>query len=172
MWDSFYAFLDRVLGLDIPGPELTFGYLAVRTVVVFAFGVLLVRFGDRRFLGRNAGFDILIAFVLGSLLSRGINGNAKFFPTLGASALVVLLHHLLAIAASRSHRISEWVKGCPRVLVRNGTFHAAEARRSNMTRDDVEENLRMNGNVRHLSEVAEARLERDGQVSVIHLKDV
>jgi uncharacterized membrane protein YcaP (DUF421 family) len=41
-----------------------------------------------------------------------------------------------------------------------------------MTRDGVEENLRMNGNVRHLSEVAEARLERDGQVSVIRSNDV
>src|SRR5882757_9766163 len=89
------AWLDEALGLQVPSADLNFWQMAARTVVVFIWGVVIVRLGDRRLLGKNAGFDVLLVVVLGSVLSRGINGQAAFGPTLGVSALLVLLHHLL-----------------------------------------------------------------------------
>src|SRR5215212_10860240 len=95
--------VDRLLGLSVEAQHLNFGHMACRTIVVFCLAVTLARLGARRFLAHNAGFDIMVAIVLGSVLSRAINGQAAFFPTLGASAVLVALHHVLATLTFHSH---------------------------------------------------------------------
>ena len=121
---------ENLLGLHRDPASLTFLQMSARGVIVLLWGILLVRLGDRRLLGRNAGFDLLLIVVLGSVLSRGVNGQAAFLPTLGASGVLVLLHHLLAWTASRSDWFSKLIKGRPRVLVKNGEANAQELRRS------------------------------------------
>ena len=161
------TFFDHLLGLDLDATELAFGQMAWRGFVVFSFAIVLVRMGARRLLAHAAGFDIMVAIVLGSVLSRAINGQAPFFPTLGVSVLLVALHHLLATLAFHSHWISERVKGRARILVRDGKINRDEMSHSKITMDDLDENLRLHGNVREISDVAEARLERNGAVSVV-----
>ena len=161
------TFFNHLLGLDLDATELAFEQMAWRGFVVFCFAVVIVRLGARRLLAHSAGFDIMVAIVLGSVLSRAINGQAAFLPTLGVSALLVALHHVMATLAFHSHWISERLKGRARILVRDGQINRDEMARSKITDDDLDENLRLHGNVRKLSEVAEARLERNGAVSVV-----
>ncbi len=142
-----------------------------RTLVVFGFGVLLVRWGARRFMGRNSGFDLVITFILGSVLSRGINGQASFFPTLWASLLLMLLHRLVSFLACRSHRISCLVKGRAQLVVRDGRMDERALRAALLSHDDLFENLRMNGNVGRPEDAAEAWFERNGSISVIRRKN-
>jgi uncharacterized membrane protein YcaP (DUF421 family) len=160
-------FCDSLLGPDGPAAQLTWVQLAMRTLVVFLFGVAAVRMADRRFLGKNAGFDVLLAIVLGSVLSRAINGQAPLFKTLDASALLVLLHRLLSAATCRWSTLSKLVKGNAVLLVKDGEINHRAIRRAHISMDDLKENLRLNGNVADLAEVAEAWLERDGRISVV-----
>jgi uncharacterized membrane protein YcaP (DUF421 family) len=164
---KFGDFIDRLLGLNVEATELAFGQMAWRTFVVFCLAVLLARLGARRLLAHNAGFDIMVAVVLGSVLSRAINGQSAFFPTLGASVLLVALHHLLATITYHSHWWSQLVKGRARVLVRDGKLERDEMCRSKITADDLEENMRLHGNISDIGQVAESRLERNGAVSVV-----
>jgi uncharacterized membrane protein YcaP (DUF421 family) len=159
--------IDELLGLHTAPADLDLQQMAWRALVVFIVGVALVRLADRRFLGRNAGFDMLLGIVLGSVLSRAVNGQAAFFPTLGASALLVLFHRLLGAAACRSHLLSQLIKGQALPLVHDGKADTAALRKAHMSDDDLEENLRLNGNVESVEAVREARLERNGSVSVI-----
>lgn len=167
MFADVFAFMNDVLGLDRSGNELGFWHMMARTSVVFLVAVVLVRLADRRFLSHHAGFDMIVAVVLGSVLSRAINGDARFFPTLAASTLLVVLHHFLASLTFRSHLFSQLVKGQPRVLVRNGVVDREAMQHAKITPDDLEANLRLQGNVGRLEDVAEARLERSGAISVL-----
>lgn len=164
--------LDRALGLHVQASELTFQHMACRCVIVFVFGVVLVRFADRRFLGGSAGFDVLLGIVLGSVLSRAINGQAPFFPTLGASVVLIVLHRLLGSAACRFHFFSRLAKGSSYVLVSNGQIDRRALHECKMSDDDLDENLRLHGNVPSVAAVAEARLERNGMVSVVKKENV
>lgn len=163
-------FADALLGLSLAADDLGFSHMGWRAVVVFCFGVILARVADRRMLGHNAGFDIMLLVVLGSVLSRAINGQAAFFPTLVASAVLVALHHAVATLAFHSHWFSELVKGRARVLVREGKVDRTALERAKITADDLDENLRLNGSVDRTEDVAEARLERNGSVSVVKTK--
>lgn len=159
--------MDSLLGLHTPPADLTLLQMSARTVVVFCVGVALFRLADRRFIGYNAGFDLLLGVVLGSVLSRAVNGQASFFPTLAVSALLVFLHHVLNRLACRFHWVSKLAKGNALCLVRNREIVPGALRQAQMTTDDLEENLRLNGRVDSVSQVREARLERNGSVSVL-----
>lgn len=140
--------------------------MAWRAFVVFCFGVLLARAAARRMLGHNAGFDIVLLVILGSVLSRGINGDADFLPTLGASALLVALHHVASTLAFRCHAFSVLLKGRPHVLVRRGEPDREALCAAKITADDLDEHVRLSGAL-DLRNVAEARLERNGTISVV-----
>jgi uncharacterized membrane protein YcaP (DUF421 family) len=167
MFAEIWEMVDRVLGLHLEAANLGFGHMTLRAMIVFCVAVVLARVGNRRLLAHNAGFDIMLLVVLGSVLSRGINGQAAFFPTLGVSAVLVGLHHLVATLALHSHWFSQLAKGSPRTLVRRGQVDQAAMRKAKISGDDLEENLRLNGGVSDVREVAEARLERNGSISVV-----
>ncbi len=163
VWDVINA------GLGLDAEELNVWQMGLRALVVYVVGVALVRVGQKRFIGENAAFDVLLAIILGSVISRGITGNAPFFPTLAAGLVLVLLHWLMAALAFRSDWFGFWVKGRSRVLVRDGEIQWGEMRGGQISERDLYESLRKQG-VDHVSRVREARLERSGDVSVI-MKD-
>jgi len=63
---------------------------------------------------------MIVATIVGSNLSGAMTGKAPFFAGLAATALLVVLHRLLAWASLRSALISRWVKFGPLALVRDG----------------------------------------------------
>lgn len=164
---AVYSQFSDVLGLDLPPAHLSLTQMALRGVVVLLASLVMVRCAGRRFLGRNAGFDVVLAIVLGSVVSRAINGQAAFFPTLGAGFVLVFLHRLLAIVSCRSHVLSRLLKGRDRLLIRDGQIDYVALRAAEFSEDDLLENLRLRGNVASARDVAEARLERNGQISVV-----
>lgn len=166
--DALYHWLNELLGLDRTAADLSLAQMALRALFVFPCALVMTRLAGKRFLGRSAGFDIVLAIIFGSVISRAINGQAGFFPTLGAALVLVLFHRLIAIATLRSHFFSVLIKGRECVIIRDGRIDQDKLRQAEFTPDDLLENLRLRGNVGDITEVAEARLERNGQISVVH----
>jgi uncharacterized membrane protein YcaP (DUF421 family) len=141
--------------------------MCLRAAGVYVAGWALLRIGGNRFLGRENAFDVVLAFVLGSTLSRAINGSAPFLITLGATALLVALHHLLAWVSWRSRRWGGILKGYPVPLIRAGHPLEDALRRYRVSPGDLEEALRLAAHLKEPAKVDEARFERNGSISVI-----
>jgi uncharacterized membrane protein YcaP (DUF421 family) len=161
------ASLESLLGLGRDAAALTFVQISLRGVVVFVAALVIVRFGDRRFLSQKTAFDAVLGFVLASMLARAVNGTAAFFPTLGGGFVLVVLHRLLALCSRRSHTFGVLIKGRSDVIVRDGALDEAAARRNRLSENDIVEDLRLNGNVAELRDVLLAVLERNGHISVV-----
>ncbi len=155
-----------VLGLGLEGKDLNVPQMALRAVVVYVTAVLIVRLGKKRFMGRATAFDVILGIMLGSIVSRAVTGNAPFFPALAASAVLVAMHWLFSSIALRWHGFGVAVKGRPLVLVRDGRIEQDAMRGAHMTEHDLWEDLR-GKSISRLEEVSEARLERNGRLSVI-----
>ena len=153
------ASLGTVLGLGSDAAGLTFVQISLRGVVVFVAALVIVRCGDRRFLSQKTAFDAVLGFILASMLARAVNGTAAFFPTLGGSFVLVVLHRLLAYWSRRSHAFGLLIKGRSDIIVRDGALDEAAARRNRLSEHDVLEDLRLNGNVAEMGEVVLAVLE-------------
>lgn len=156
---------ESVLGLG--EEDLQAGHMVVRAVVVYVAALLMVRWGEKRFMGKNTAFDVILAVILGSVVSRAITGSAPFFATIAAGFALIGLHWLFARLAFRSDRFGTLIKGRTRLLVENGRIDWDAMRKSNMSEDDLLGALRLQGNVANRERVKEARLERSGDLSVI-----
>jgi uncharacterized membrane protein YcaP (DUF421 family) len=158
------SFLNASLGLD-GGPNLW--QMGIRTLVIYLMSIALVRVGrDKRMLGRHAPFDIILAVIFGSVMSRAINGSAPFFQTIGAGAVFILAHWALALLSYRSRTIEVLLKGKPKVLIREGVVDSRAMRAAALSEADLQEALFMKGKAMRPEDVALARLECNGEISV------
>ena len=167
--DELEALLRVALGLAAEDRQLSAVQMALRAVVVYAVTVVVVRLGKKRFMGRATAFDVILGIMLGSIVSRAITGNAPFFPALAAAAVLVAVHWALSGLAFRWPGFGTTFKGRSRVLVRDGEVDWRAMRKAHMSERDLWEDLRGKG-VSHLEQVAEARLERSGELSVLRAR--
>src|SRR4051812_28619666 len=164
--DDLWSVLRLVFGLGLESKELTAVQMALRAAVVYAAMVAVVRLGKKRFMGKATAFDMILGIMLGSVASRGITGNAPLGPVLVAACVLLAMHWAFSAIAVRWHRFGEVIKGHPVVLVREGRVDERAMRAAHLTEHDLQEDLRRHGLTRP-EQVAEARLERNGDISVI-----
>src|SRR6516164_8795268 len=90
----------QVLGLV--GATGALGWVAVKTVAIFAVAVIGLRLGERRTLAQLGAFDFAVAVAVGAIIGRTVTTPASFAT--GAVALVALLgaHRLVAFARRHS----------------------------------------------------------------------
>ena len=163
MWESINGWI----GHDEQAFDLGPWQMALRAIIVFIIAVALARLASKRFMARNSAFDLILAIMLGSVLSRAITGQSPFYPTLAASAALVAMHGLIAWIASRSGWFGFLVKGHARELVKDGRVISEAMRRNRVGEHDLQEALRVNGSCASVEDVASAHLERNGDISVL-----
>ncbi len=116
--NTFSQLLQTLLGISTEPRELTFLQVAIRGVIIFIATLVMVRLSSKRSLAEKTAFDAVLVVIIGSMLSRAINGSAAFFPTLGSGFVLVLLHRLFGLTAYYSHAFGILLKGKPVVLSR------------------------------------------------------
>ena len=159
-----------LLGPDGKATELTLLNVSLRAFLIFLTGLALVRVGDRRSLAEKTAFDAIFIVLLGSMLSRAINGTAPFFTTLAAAIILMLIHRTFAFASYKSHWFGQLIKGKAITVVRNGEVDWQELKRALVSKHDFEEDLRLDAKTDDVSTIQLARLERSGDISFIKKK--
>ncbi len=165
--DQLWFGLQWLFGAGQEAKDVDALQVCFRAVLVYFFGWAILRICGNRFLGQETAFDVVLGFVLGSVLSRAINGSSTLLLALVASALLVGVHHLLTWITFKSQLLSEIFKGRPRTLLRDGEVLPEEMRRHQLSDGDLDETLRLNGRVDDPHKVKEARFERNGKISVV-----
>lgn len=163
--------LRDLLGLGADVEDLGALQMALRAVVVYVLTLAMVRLGSRRFLSRATAFDVIVAIMLGSIVSRAVNGTAAMGPTLAATAVLVGVHWLIAALVSRFGRLGSLIKGDPIPLIRDGRFQRREMKRAGFSEHDLEEQFRLQARLTDVADVRLALLERSGKVSVIPARE-
>ena len=164
--DTLRSIGETLLGLSKPSSALDVGQLCLRAAIVYLVMILFLRLAKKRSLGRATVFDAILVIIIGSVASRAITGNAPFFGALAAVLVLIAMHWLISLGARGWPRLGWLVKGQSDLLIKNGKVDCAELKRAHMTDDDLAEDLRQKG-VSNPADVKEARLERDGVLSVI-----
>jgi len=159
-------FMQTVFGGDVPQPPLSMLQIAARAIVVYVAGLLIVRVGKSRMIARNTPLDVIVGFILGSILSRGITGHSSISETLVSSAVLVSVHWILTAIAVRWHQVGTLFKGNFKVLVADGQSLPSALESSHISEHDLLEALRRHG-LETLGQVDKAYKERSGDISII-----
>ena len=161
-------FFTALFGLGIEPKDLSALQLTSRGVLILLVALLLMRIGAKRALARKTPLDMILIVIVGSLLSRSINGSGPLFGTIAAATVMVILHRLLEFLAYAWHPLGVAMKGAPRVIVENGRYVEKTMAQNHVTTRDVEEDLRLEGKTEEIADVRIARLERSGDISFLY----
>jgi uncharacterized membrane protein YcaP (DUF421 family) len=151
--------------------DLTWMQMSLRALIVFVVTLVYLRVANKRFLGRYTAFDAVLAIILGSVISRGVNGSAPFGPTMIASAVLLALHWIVSALSMSSVSFSTVVKGRPKLLVDRGRLRIDAMRSCHISAEDLLEDLRYEAHVGSIEEVETAYLECNGKISVVRRQE-
>ena len=167
MFETLWEQIQALLGLGRDVADVGTIQMALRTVVIYALTLVIIRLGSKRFLSDATAFDVIVGIMLGSIMSRAINGSAPLLPTVAAGLVLIGIHWLLGTLAYHLDWFGSAIKGNPIVLIKEGTIQEDGVRRAGLSRYDLEQALRLNSQQEDPSKVKHARLERNGRVSII-----
>jgi len=159
--------MKELLGLDVEARDLTLLAVCLRGIIVFIVTLVMVRVADKRFLAKLSAFDVILGFLLASMMARAVNGSAAFVPTLLGGFVLVFLHRLVGMIAYHVEWFGRLVKGDARVVVEHGKTNDRVLRALHVSENDLLEELHLNGRLEKVDQVKRAILERNGQISII-----
>ena len=152
----------EIFGISVSPLELI-----IRGTAMYLFLFLLFRVVVRRRVGAIGMADILILVIIADAAQNAMSGEYKSF-TEGAILVGTILFWNLVIdwLNFRVPALRDWLEPPPMLLIRDGHLIHRNLRHEFVTEDELKSKLREKG-VRDYSEVAEAHMESDGNVSVI-----
>ena len=141
--------------------------LVLRSAVVYAFLLVLLRMTGKRQVGQLAPFDLVLLLILSNAVQNSMNaGDNSLAGGLVSAATLVGLNVLIGFATYSSKQVEVLVEGKPEVLIHNGAVDPAVMRRAQLTHHELDAALRQAGCVGQ-HEVKLAVLENNGAISVI-----
>lgn len=165
----FMDLLYSAFGVGVEAQHLTVLQVLLRAVLIFFAALCIVRIADKRFFAKKTAFDVILGFVLASMMARAINGSEQLGPTIAAGFALALLHRGLGWLACVWPQFGGWLKGHSQTLIAEGKVDREQLQRHHIGEDDLLEELRLSG-VEKPDEARLARLERSGKISVIKMK--
>ncbi len=153
--------------LGVGSDQLSAMQTGLRALIVYVAALVVVRLGSKRFLSKASAFDVIVAIMLGSIMSRAIDGSSSLVSTLVAGAMLLGLHWLFAVIAYHTDWFGGWVKGHRVLLIKDGQVQEDGMRQAAITPADLAEFLRMETRQTDPTKIEVAYLERNGKVSAL-----
>jgi uncharacterized membrane protein YcaP (DUF421 family) len=147
--------------------DLSLYQVAARTVVIYLVALVIIRVAKRRFMGGYTSFDVLLGFIVGSIMARAITGSITLVNMVSIVAILVLLHWLIATLTFYFQGIGDLIKNTSRELIIDGKVQEEALRKSKIGLQDLLQALRSEANIESPDEVKAAYLERGGEIRVI-----
>jgi uncharacterized membrane protein YcaP (DUF421 family) len=159
--------LSPALGIGTAPQDFTVAQLCFRALIVCGVMYAMIRIAGRRFMAQKNAWDVLLAFVMASLLARAINGSTTFWENLVLGLVIAFVYRLIAWLACEFEGFGRLLKGQPVLLVSEGIVKTEALKKHHVSPHDLQEDLRLAGGVESSEAVQIARLERSGDISVI-----
>lgn len=147
-------------------PPLFLLEIVVRTVIVYVYALLLLRWLGSRTVGQLSTVEFLLVIALGSAV-----GDAMFYPdvplvhALLVVTVVVLANKGLDMLIARSKRAERVLDGAAEEVIRDGVICKPFLSSTAMGTSELFQELREHG-IEHLGQVARAYVEADGALTV------
>lgn len=164
--DIFLAQVQTLLGSGA-GIDTESVQMGARTIVIYIATLAIVRVASKRFLSEATAFDVIVAIMLGSIMSRGINSSTPLVPTVVAGAALLGLHWLFATLAYRTNWFGGWIKGHRVLLIKDGQVQEDGMSQAALTSADLAQALRMETRETDPAKIELAYMERNGKISAL-----
>lgn len=141
--------------------------LIVRSAIVYAFLLVLLRLTGKRQIGQLAPFDLVLLLVLSNAVQNSMNaGDNSLVGGLISAATLVALNYGVSYATFRSKKLEALIEGRPQVVIHNGRVFEEVMRSAKLTHHELSAALRRSG-CTCAEDVQIAVLENNGSISIV-----
>ena len=141
--------------------------VALRTIVVYLFLLVVLRLAGKREMGQLSVFELVLVLVIANAVQNAMVGaNVTIWGGLVAVLALIVTDRTLRFVADRNPRLLRAIEGEPTLLVRDGRILPEAMRKEDVDEDELARALREHG-YGDLAEIRQAILEVDGTISVI-----
>jgi len=142
-----------------------------RAVLIFVYGLTLLRLSGPRMFGHWSALDIVISIMVGSALARAMTGSAPLLGTMVAAAIMTFLHVVLAHWVARNEAVARLIEGKAVTLIDHGCIDDQARKRVKISDADLREALREHGidGETNADNVKRMTLEPSGKLSVVKI---
>lgn len=146
-------------------PPLYLVEIALRTVILFSYTVLMMRLLGKRGVAQLSLLEVTIILGLGSVVGDPMfQQNIPLSHALVVITLIVLLYRLLMRFVRKSPRFERFIEGRVTCLVEDGRMNLDALEEERLSAEKLFEILRLSG-VTHLGQVKCAYMEQSGELS-------
>src|ERR1700759_5456121 len=100
--------------------RLSIAQESARAVLIFSYGLLLLRGCGPRMFGHWSALDFGITIMIGSALARAMSGDVPLLGTMAAAAVMAILHVTLGHCVARNRKLAHIIEGVETKLVDHG----------------------------------------------------
>lgn len=148
-------------------PGITIAEKIVRTLAVYVFLFLGLRFAGKRELGQLNAFDLVMLLLLTSALQNAIIGqDTSLVGGLVGGVTLLVFNYLVVRFLYRHEKLDRVLEGDPDTLIVNGKLLDKRLEKELITRDELEAAARRQG-IPSLAHVKTARLEVGGALTFV-----
>src|SRR6201981_2239115 len=120
--------------------------LILRSAVVYAFLLVLLRITGKRQVGQLAPFDLVLLLVLSNAVQNSMNaGDNSLIGGLISAATLVGLNFIVGMATYKNKKIEAIIEGRPQLLIHNGKLYEDVAAKAHPTHHELAAALRPGG---------------------------
>ena len=146
--------------------EETLLSLLVRVSVMYIVALTMIRLSGKQSISELSTMDFVVVTILGDAFDTIVFGEAPIIQGVVYFVTISLIHFIVRFMASRSLVVHHLTASAPTTMIQYGMI-VPDGLRSERTRiETLLGELRLKGEDR-LEEVKEARLEENGQLSVL-----
>ncbi|MDB5250217.1 MAG: hypothetical protein JWQ40_4611 [Segetibacter sp.] len=157
-------FLTKYFGVN---EHITILEIIVRSIIMFLVTFVMIRLTGMRHFRNNSPFDMVITFLIGGVLSRGVVGATPLLPALASSLALILFQKLFYQLSFQSKSIEKKIKGHRVLIYTDGRFLKENMRQADITTLEVFEDLRVKQQTESLEGISEIFVEKTGETSFI-----
>ena len=138
----------------------------LRSIVIYLFLALALRFFGKRELGQSNTLDLVVLLLVANAVQNGIIGDdVSVTGAIVGATVLFLLNHLFASLTYRSSRLARLLEGTPTALIEGGRVQRRALRREQISLPELRALARGQG-FDDLAEVGRATLETNGVVTM------
>lgn len=163
---SFFDQFMWLVGVGQEYSEISLAQIVARTLVVYLMVFALIRIGKRRFMGSYSATDILLGFVVGSVMARAITGAVSILNMTVVIGVLLGLHYIISTISYYWSGFESVIESDIRKLVEDGKIDEKAMKASKITDEDLEQACH-DGGVDKVDDVKAAYLERDGSITIV-----
>lgn len=151
-----------MLNLSVPWWELV-----IRSIVIFAALLVLIRLTGKRQVGQLAPNDLVLLLILANAVQNSMNaGDNSLIGGLISALTLVFLNVGVNKLVLTNKKVEHFIEGTPQILIKDGTLFETVIFDAGITREELNGAIRQHG-CSNIEDVQLAILETNGSISVL-----